>query len=130
MSVCELIHITINRSANSVTCKVEPLPNDTYVEIPQRVKVIWEDPVVEETTDLTFTYKPHPEIMDVYPKFTIARYALLFETKKCAELDVKVYKCQTQSRHKIGTLVSMLKPTLKHIYIDVPFFICMYFFIK
>ena len=58
------------------------MPNDTYVEIPQRLKVTWEDPFVEETTDLMFTYRPDPEIMDVYPKFTIARYAFLFETMK------------------------------------------------
>ena len=56
------------------------MANDTDIEIPQRVKVIWEKPVIEETTDFTFTYRPDPEIKDVYPKFTIARYNLLFET--------------------------------------------------
>ena len=56
--------------------------NDTDIEIPQRVNVMWNDPDVEETTDLFFTYKPDPEIKDVYPKFTIARYTLLFETIK------------------------------------------------
>ena len=72
----QLIHILMNRAEELVTCKVEPMANDKDLEIPQHIKVIWDDPTVGEITDLSFTYRPDQQIDDIYPKFTIARFVL------------------------------------------------------
>ena len=42
------------------------------IDQPQTVTISWQDQETsDKITDLTFTYKPDPEIFDIYPNVTI-----------------------------------------------------------